>query len=189
MLRTNRQTNRRTRKFYPRRPTYWVWVIKKIRHQNIQLWLLLALKARNWSCATCWVRDVTYCWLALIPYLAQVLSAVPNMVQLVRTASMVQSVAKTSPRQKLQFFSNEFCDVHIRRENEQDWLSQLCVYDGLWTVCHKFIFLLRNFLKFFIELTTHTILDLGLIILNSALSTTTVILFTECCLRTILTFS
>ena len=39
------------------------------------------------------------------------------------------------------------------------------------------------------ELTTHTILDLGrLIILNLALSTTTVILFTECCLQTILTF-
>ena len=38
------------------------------------------------------------------------------------------------------------------------------------------------------ELTTHTILDLGLIILNLALSTTTVILFTECCWRTILTF-
>ena len=38
------------------------------------------------------------------------------------------------------------------------------------------------------ELTTHTILDLGLVILNLAVSTTTVILFTECCLQTILTF-
>ena len=38
------------------------------------------------------------------------------------------------------------------------------------------------------ELTAHTILDLGLIVLNLALSTTTVILFTECCWRTILTF-
>jgi len=38
------------------------------------------------------------------------------------------------------------------------------------------------------KLTTHTILDLGLIVLNLALSTTTVILFTECCLQTILTF-
>jgi len=40
------------------------------------------------------------------------------------------------------------------------------------------------------ELTrpTYTILDLGVIILNLALSMTTVILFTECCLRTTLTF-
>ena len=38
------------------------------------------------------------------------------------------------------------------------------------------------------ELITHTILDLGLIVLNLALSTTTVILFTECCLQTVLTF-